>query len=1044
MAPRRSPRLRPSESSGSSSGPAPASAPRSSSPDSPEFSEDSDSGSDFEASLRPRSKRGPPRGAARAPKRSRLSREDGGDPEQNSVEQNSLYEAVFSGKVATETLVDEWLEWYRRDREGAFLELLNFTVRSCGCRGVVTPEMFRELQNSEIIRRLTETFQEDSPEYPFSRSCQPWLRFRSGFCELLAALVSRGQHRELQDGFLMGSFIAFLTGLADSQVRPFRHTGTLAALKLQSSLVEVALGLAQQQEKGQRLLEAELAKEPQRRGSERLEGLREQQLQLREQQEELEVLMNGIFKGVFVHRYRDVVPEIRALCMEELGLWVRRFPSSFLTDSHLKYLGWTLHDKHWEVRLRCVRALQGIYGRPEMAPSLELFTHRFKARLLALAHDRQPRVALEALRLLSALARNVEEALSAEDCRSVCALLFAPDRALASAAGAFLCQRLLEPVSRGPGGAGAFLLRLLRFHLRCRLHEHAAYLVDSLWDCAGSRLRDWDAATALLLGTGTGLQLQEEKALVELVSCSALRLCRGQPPVGRSPARKVSPRERREQREERARLSRSLIPVLPQLLQKFSAEPEAVAALLELLQHLELGLVRTARLERCLEQVLGQIQEVFGKHSEPFPALSAASRALRALCDPELSLHGLGDIARSRLGDSLADRCHLQVAEMLQAVSPDEEDVYGLAATLRRLSALFNDHDLTPWGLFAPLSQLLRRALDTGEVPEQVTVPALSCLFFHLFWELSRVPDSGASPERLRDLRSRAALLLALGQGCLAEPPPRLRQQAFLVLCELLLLLGPGLPEPRLRLSPEPELPPQLGLALLDLVFQNLPEPGDRGAAEARREALQARRVLLAAFCRLLLRGVLGLGAAADVFKHYCKFSRDFGDIIRELLRCTRDRDGAAWARAVLLSLRQAFSELLLQAGAALRALPGLPELRALGRRLARFCRPRGAPGRPALLRLHRDGIQFALEPPPGVSGIPGIPGTPEGPLLRLPFLEVLSEFSPRLPRPDRARTLALLARACRERGLRADAEPALRAYGRSLGAAATRAASGR
>ncbi|XP_041315505.1 cohesin subunit SA-2-like, partial [Pyrgilauda ruficollis] len=88
--------------------------------------------------------------------------------------------------------------------------------------------MFRELQNSEIIRRLTETFQEDSPEYPFSQSSRPWRRFRSGFCDLLAVLVRRGQHRELQDGFLMGSWLSFLTGLADSQVRPFRHTGTLA------------------------------------------------------------------------------------------------------------------------------------------------------------------------------------------------------------------------------------------------------------------------------------------------------------------------------------------------------------------------------------------------------------------------------------------------------------------------------------------------------------------------------------------------------------------------------------------------------------------------------------------------------------------------------------------------------------------------------------------------------------------------------------------------------------------------------------------------
>ncbi|XP_053824541.1 cohesin subunit SA-3-like [Vidua chalybeata] len=189
MALRRSPRLRASGSSSGSSGRVSGSAARSSSPGSPEFSEDSDSGSDFEASLRPRSKRGPPRGArgSRAPKRSRLSGGDG-----KTLEQNSLFEAVFSGKVATEPLVDEWLEWYRRDREGAFLELLNFTVRSCGCRGTVTPQMFRELQNSEIIRRLTETFQEDSPEYPFSRRSQPWRRFRAGFSELLAVLVLGG------------------------------------------------------------------------------------------------------------------------------------------------------------------------------------------------------------------------------------------------------------------------------------------------------------------------------------------------------------------------------------------------------------------------------------------------------------------------------------------------------------------------------------------------------------------------------------------------------------------------------------------------------------------------------------------------------------------------------------------------------------------------------------------------------------------------------------------------------------------------------------
>ena len=101
-------------------------------------------------------------------------------------------------------------------------------------------------------------------------------------------------------------------------------------------------------------------------------------------------------------RGRDVVPEIRAICMEELGTWMRSYAASFLTDSYLKYIGWTLHDKvgqGWWARghragpgvllpvpvpaagggaPQCVKALQGLYCRRDTAAHMELFTSRFK------------------------------------------------------------------------------------------------------------------------------------------------------------------------------------------------------------------------------------------------------------------------------------------------------------------------------------------------------------------------------------------------------------------------------------------------------------------------------------------------------------------------------------------------------------------------------------------------------------------------------------------------------------------------------------------
>lgn len=46
-----------------------------------------------------------------------------------------------------------------------------------------------------------------------------------------------------------------------------------------------------------------------------------------------------------MHRYRDIEPEIRMTCIRALGLWIVNYPSLFLQDSYLKYLGWTLNDK---------------------------------------------------------------------------------------------------------------------------------------------------------------------------------------------------------------------------------------------------------------------------------------------------------------------------------------------------------------------------------------------------------------------------------------------------------------------------------------------------------------------------------------------------------------------------------------------------------------------------------------------------------------------------------------------------------------------------
>lgn len=47
----------------------------------------------------------------------------------------------------------------------------------------------------------------------------------------------------------------------------------------------------------------------------------------------------------FLPPFSDAIAEIRAICIEEIGIWMKMYSDAFLNDSYLKYVGWTMHDK---------------------------------------------------------------------------------------------------------------------------------------------------------------------------------------------------------------------------------------------------------------------------------------------------------------------------------------------------------------------------------------------------------------------------------------------------------------------------------------------------------------------------------------------------------------------------------------------------------------------------------------------------------------------------------------------------------------------------
>uniref|UniRef100_A0A8C6S0A0 Cohesin subunit SA n=1 Tax=Nannospalax galili TaxID=1026970 RepID=A0A8C6S0A0_NANGA len=989
--------------------------------------------SDFEDSLRrkvkKRAAKRPPRTAPVAKHRKKGSQtvrtvHAGNGQKESAPPANDLFDAVKAAKSDMQSLVDEWLDSYKQDENAGFLELINFFIRSCGCKSTVTPDMFKKMSNSEIIQHLTEQFNEDSGDYPLTAPGPSWKKFQGSFCEFVRTLVYQCQYSLLYDGFPMDDLISLLIGLSDSQVRAFRHTSTLAAMKLMTSLVRVALQLSLHKDNNQRQYEAERHKGPGQMAPERLESLLEKRKEFQENQEEIEGMMNAIFRGVFVHRYRDILPEIRGICIEELGCWMQNYCVSFLNDSYLKYIGWTLHDKHKEVRLKCLKALEGLYSNQELSTRLELFTNRFKDRIVSMVMDREYDVAVEAIRLLILILKNMEGVLTNADCEKIYSIVYISNRAMASAAGEFVYWKIFYPECeaktvggterhRSPQAQRTFIYLLLAFFMESEHHNHAAYLVDSLWDCAGSYLKDWESLTSLLLQKDQNLGDMQERMLIEILVSSARQAAEGHPPVGRITGKKgMTAKERKLQANDRVKLAEHLIPLLPQLVAKFSADAENVAPLLQLLSYLDLSIYCTRRLEKHLELLLQQLQEVVVKHVEP-EVLEAGAQALYLLCKPEFTFFSRVDFARSQLVDLLTDRFQQGLDELMQS-SLDEDEVYSLTTTLKRLSAFYNAHDLTRWEIAEPCYRLLQKAVDTGEVPHQVILPALTLVYFSILWTLTHISES---TKQLMSLKGRTVAFCELCQSCLSDVDPEIQEQAFILLSDLLLIFSPQMivgGRNYLRplvLFPEATLQSELASFLMDHVFF---QPGELGNGRSQEdhvqiEQLHQRRRLLAGFCKLLLYGVLELNAASDVFKHYNKFYEDYGDIIKETLTRTRQIDRSQCSRILLLSLKQLYTELMQEQGPqGLTELPAFIEMRDLARRFALSFGPQQLQNRDLVVMLHKEGIKFSLSelPPAGSSGEPP----------NLAFLELLSEFSPRLFHQDKQLLLSYLERYLKHR----------------------------
>ncbi|KFB52898.1 AGAP006998-PA-like protein [Anopheles sinensis] len=955
---------------------------------------------------------------------------------ESTTDESSLYYILRHSKSNIASIVDDWIERYKSDKDSALIALMNFFVNASGCKGKITAEMQQSMEHTAIIRKMTEEFDEDSHEYPLMMSGQQWKKFKMNFCDFVQTLVKQCQYSIIYDQFLMDNVISLLTGLSDSQVRAFRHTATLAAMKLMTALVDVALLVSIHFDNAARQYEAERTKPRDRRAPDRLESLMAKRSELEENTDEIKNMLTYMFKSVFVHRYRDTLPDIRAICMSEIGIWMMKFSSNFLDDSYLKYIGWTLHDKVGDVRLKCLQALLPLYENEELKGKLELFTSKFKDRIVAMTLDKEYEAAVHAVRLVINILKSHQEILTDKDCEIVYELVYSSYRGVAQAAAEFLNVRLfcLDPsmpptyTRRGKQRLpNTPLIRdLVQFFIESELHEHGAYLVDSFID-NNPMLKDWECYTDLLLeepgAMEETLDNKQESTLIEIMVSAVRQSATGEPPVGRGSSRKMtlSAKEIKQVQDDKQRLTEHFIQTLPLLLHKYSADGEKLTNLLAIPQYFDIELFTTTRQEANLQALLDKMTHVMSTHVDR-EVLETCAKTLEFLCTEGSAIYTRCDLARSNMIDECVNRYREAIDDYRTLIAgdeiPNEDEIYNVNISLKKVSILYASHNLNPWNLFDSLYQDIDERVSGNKpdegIPKEALVYCIEACFFSINWGLNHLETTLDRSQVAQEAHELNLNLRKYMNACnhlvRYDRESAVQEAAYMSLCDLLVVFSNQLRShadeniQSLVFTPNDEQQVLLNEFVQTNVFAT---EQHEGLDETRIEELHKRRSFLAAYCKLIVYNILPTKAAADIFKHYLRHYDEYGDIIKTTLGKTREISKVNCSLTMCLSLSTLFQEIQESSkdGRVSRTSQEFLDLKELAKRFALSFGLDAVKNREAITVFHRAGIYFAVNTPDEGNEDPS--AAPP----RIAFLEVLAELTNKLIKQDKKFILSVLDR---------------------------------
>nr|XP_043635898.1 sister-chromatid cohesion protein 3 [Erigeron canadensis] len=657
----------------------------------------------------------------------------------------SLIDVIKGNGRLIPQAVKSWVEQYEKEPKPAMVELLSMLFEACGAKHRIQGEFLDETNVDDVVVALVSLAAQGRLEDHQTKK-KDVRSFKENLMSFWDNLVSECQNGPLFDQVLFDKCIDYVIALSCTPPRVYRQVASLVGLQMVTSFIGAAKILGAQRQTTQRQLIAEKKKDSE---GPRIESLNKRLSETHEKITMIEEMMRKIFTGLFVHRYRDMDPEIRMSCIQSLGTWIVSYPSLFLQDLYLKYLGWTLNDKSASVRKASILALQNLYDVDDNVPSLGLFTERFYKRMLDLADDIDISVAVCAISLVKKLLRH--QLVPDDDLGSLYDLLIDDPPEIRHAIGALvydhvIAQKFNSSQSRSSGDESdqsqIHLLRMLQILREFSTDQVLSrYVIDDIWEYMDA-MKDWKHITSMLLDDNPSIELTDDDATnLTRLFCESVKKAVGEKIVPAPEHRKQNHTKIQRENIDRSRkdITSIMMKNYPLLMRKYMADKTKVPSLLEIICHMNLELYSLKRQDQNFKTVLKLIKETFFKHGDKDALRSCVNAIDYCTTGSRGELQDYAQNISKELEDELIVKVKAAIREVM-----DGDDEYLLLVNMKRLYELQLKRAVPVESLYDDIIMVVK---NFQNMDDEVVGFLLLNMYLHVNWCLYSVTNSSAISE---------------------------------------------------------------------------------------------------------------------------------------------------------------------------------------------------------------------------------------------------------------------------------------------------------